>query len=148
MIISGLLIALFLSFALHIYSLFTFIKKKSNVGFKIFVSTTMSNVMIAGTSIVVMISNPEILTEVDVIKVTWVLSGIIMLIALIIQIIIFVRIYKRSKDPANYHTNYFGRKVLHSSVVSRLDLLVFFGTMPFLIMGGAYFIAKLINYLR
>ena len=148
MIITILLIALFISFSVHIYSLFSFITKKSNSAIKVFVSTTMTNVMIAGACIVVIISNPEILREVEVTKVAWILSGIIMLIAFILQIAIFFKIYKRSKDPANYHTNYFGKKVLHSTVISKLDMMIFFGAMPFLLIAGAYFIAKLINYLR
>ncbi|MCL2154731.1 MAG: hypothetical protein FWH53_03600, partial [Leptospirales bacterium] len=117
MIITILLIALFLSFSIHIFSLFVFVTKKADSAIKVFVATTMSNVMIAGACIVVLISNPRILKEVDVIKVAWVLSGIIMLIALIIQIRIFIKIYKRSKDPENYHVNYFGKKVLHSTVI-------------------------------
>ena len=148
MIITILLIALFLSFSIHIFSLFVFVTKKADSAIKVFVATTMSNVMIAGACIVVLISNPRILKEVDVIKVAWVLSGIIMLIALIIQIRIFIKIYKRSKDPENYHVNYFGKKVLHSTVISKMDFLVFLGAIPFLLMAGAYFIAKLINYLR
>ncbi|MCL2156020.1 MAG: hypothetical protein FWH53_10175, partial [Leptospirales bacterium] len=64
------------------------------------------------------------------------------------QIRIFIKIYKRSKDPENYHVNYFGKKVLHSTVISKMDFLVFLGAIPFLLMAGAYFIAKLINYLR
>jgi len=88
------------------------------------------------------------MSEVDVIRVAWILSGIIMFIALSVKIRIFIKIYQRSKDPANYHTNYFGKKVLHSTVVSKFDLMIFFGTMPFSLIAGAYFIAKLINYLR
>ena len=148
MLITVLIIALFVSFALHIFALFIYVTKKADIGFKIFVITTMTNVTFAGSSILVLMSNPKILAEVDVIKVIWVLSGIIMLIAFIIQVRVFINVYKNSKDPKNYHINYFGKKVLHSSVVGRLDLLIFFGTMPFLVMAGAYFIAKLINYLR
>jgi hypothetical protein len=148
MIITLLLIALFLSFSIHIIALINFVTKKSDTAIKVFVSTTMSNVMIAGTCIVVIISRPEILREVDVIKVAWILSGIIMFVALAVQIRVFIKIYKRSKDPANYHVNYFGKKVLHSTVVSKFDMMIFFGAMPFLLIAGAYFIAKLINYLR
>jgi hypothetical protein len=148
MIITILLIALFLSFAIHILSLINFVTKKSDTAIKVFVATTMSNVMIAGACIIVIISRPETLHEVDVIKVAWILSGIIMFIALTLKIRIFIKIYKRSKDPNNYHVNYFGKKVLHSTVISKFDLMIFFGAMPFLLISGAYFIGKLINYLR
>ena len=148
MIITLLLIALFISFSIHIIALINFITKKSNTAINVFVSTTMSNVMIAGGCIVVIISSPEILREVDVLKVAWILSGIIMFVAFAAQIRVFFKIYKRAKDPANYHVNYFGKKVLHSTVISKFDMMIFFGSMPFLLIAGAYFIAKLINYLR
>ena len=148
MIIIALLIALFISFSIHIYSLFSLLTKKSDSAIKIFVSTTISNVMIAVACIFVIKSCPEILSEVDVIKITWIFSGIIMLITLSIQIKIFIKIYTNSKNPENYHLNYFGKKVLHSTVISKLDMMIFFGAMPFLLIAGAYFIAKLINYLR
>jgi len=148
MIITILLIALFLSFFIHILSLINFITKKSNTAIKVFVSTTLTNVMIAGACIVILISNPAVMNEVDVIKVTWILSGIIMFVAFILQIRVFIKIYQRAQDPENYHLSYFGKKVLHSTVISKIDLMAFFGTIPFLLIAGAYFIAKLINYLR
>jgi len=148
MVITLLLIALFISFSIHILSLINYITKKSDTGIKIFVSTAMSNVIIAVVCIVVMVCRPDILHEVDVIKVTWILSGIMMFAALCVKIRVFVKIYKRSKDPEHYHTNYFGRKVLHSTVISKFDIMIFFVAMPFLLIAGAYFIAKLINYIR
>ena len=148
MIITLLLIALFISFSIHIIALINYITKKSNTAIKVFVSTTMTNVMIAGVCIVMILSRPEILREVDVIKVAWILSGLIMFIALTVQIRVFIKIYRTSKDPANYHINYFGKKVLHSSVLSKFDIMIFFGAMPFLLIAGAYFIAKLITYFR
>jgi hypothetical protein len=148
MIITILLIALFISFSIHIFSLFNFVTKKSETAIKIFIVTTMSNVSIAGACIVIILYSPEVLQEVDVAKITWTFTGIIMLIALTIKIRIFIRIYKRAKDPENYHINYFGKKVLHSTVINKLDLIAFFGTIPFLLIAGAYFIAKLINYLK
>ncbi len=68
-----------------------------------------------------------------------------MMIMLVIKISIFVVVYRRSKDPAHYHFNFFGKKVLHTSVVKPIEVVLFMFTMPFFLISGAYFIARLIN---
>jgi hypothetical protein len=146
MIITLLLIALFLSFLGHIYSLVTYVTTRSERSLRAFVKTTMSNIMIAGACIVLFMSRPDLLFRVDVPKLLWVMSGFIMLVTLWVKIKIFIRIYRKAQDPENYHINFFGKKVLHSSVVSRIELAVFFGTIPFFLMSGAYFIARLVNF--
>jgi hypothetical protein len=89
---------------------------------------------------------PEMARSVDLKFLTWVMSGIILVITIVIKVEIFRRIYRRIKDPSNYHLNFFGKKVLHASVVTRLEIAVFFGTMPFFLMAGAYFIARGVNF--
>ena len=146
MIITLLLIALFLSFLGHIYSLVTYVTTRSERSLRAFVKTTMSNIMIAGACIVLFMSRPDLLFQVDVPKLLWIISGFIMVVTLMVKIKIFIRIYRKAQDPENYHINFFGKKVLHSSVVSRIELAVFFGTIPFFLMSGAYFIARLVNF--
>jgi hypothetical protein len=106
----------------------------------------MSNVILAGVCIVVLMSRPDMLYQVDVPRLLWLMSGFVMIVTLWIKIRIFVKIYKRAKDPDNYHLNFFGKKVLHSTVVSKMEMAIFFGTMPFFLMSGAYFIARLANF--
>ncbi len=146
MIITVLLIALFLSFLGHIFSLVTYVTRKSERSLQAFISTTISNITIAGACIVLFISKPDMLFEVDVRKLVWIMSGFLMFITLGVKIKIFVKIYQRSKDPENYHVNFFGKKVLHSTVVNRVDIAIFFGTIPFFLLSGSYFIARLVNF--
>ena len=75
------------------------------------------------------------------------MTGFIMVIMLFIKISIFRAIYKRSQDPEHFHYNYFGKKVLHGSVVKFEEILIFFFTMPFFLFCGAYFVARLFNLL-
>ncbi len=146
MIITLLLIALFLSFLGHIYSLVTYVTTRSERSLRAFVKTTMSNIMIAGACIVLFMSRPDLLFQVDVPKLLWVISGFVMVITLWVKIKVSLSIYRKAQDPKNYHINFFGKKVLHSSVVSRIELAVFFGTIPFFLMSGAYFVARLVNF--
>ncbi len=146
MIITILLIALFLSFLGHIFSLVTYVTRRSERSLNAFIKTTISNVVLAATCMVLFMSRPDLLYEVNVSKLAWIMSGIIMFLTLGVKINIFVKIYKRAKNPDNYHLNFFGKKVLHSSVVSKMEMGIFFGTMPFFLMSGAYFIAKLANF--
>lgn len=146
MIISGLLLALFLSFLGHFFSLVTYVTKKSDRSLKTFIHTTISNIILAGACIVVIFMRPDLVRQVNLKFLTWIMSGLVLAITLFIKIGIFRKIYKRAKDPSNYHVNFFGKKVLHSTVVSRVELAVFFGTMPFFLMAGAYFVARMINF--
>ena len=146
MIITVLLIALFLSFLGHIFALVTYVTRKSERSLRTFIKTTISNVILAGTCIVLFMSRPDLMFEVDVQKLVWLMSGFIMFTTLGVKIRIFIRIYKRAQNPEHYHINFFGKKVLHSSVVNRIELAIFFGTIPFFLMSGAYFIARLVNF--
>jgi len=146
MIITVLLIALFLSFLGHIYSLVTYVTRKSERSLKAFIKTTISNITLALACIILFMSRPDLLFEVDVQKLVWIMSGFVMVTTLAVKIRIFVRIYQRAQDPENYHINFFGKKVLHSTVVNRVELAIFFGTIPFFLMSGSYFIARLVNF--
>lgn len=146
MIITVLLIALFLSFLGHLFSLVSYVTTKSERSLKTFINTTLSNIILAGTCIVFIMSRPELLRNVDVKKLTWIMSGVVMVVCLAVKIKIFIKIYKRAKNPDNYHVNFFGKKVLHSSVVTKVDMAIFFGTIPFFLLSGSYFMARLANF--
>ena len=146
MIITILLIALFLSFLGHLFSLVSYITRRSESSLKTFIKTTISNITLAGTCIVLFLSKPEMLHEVNVGRLIWLMSGFVMVVTLWVKINILVKIYRRAKDPDNYHLNFFGKKVLHSTVVSKVEMAIFFGTMPFLLISGSYFVARLVNF--
>lgn len=146
MIITFLLLALFLSFLGHIAALVTYVTKRSEGSLKTFINTTLSNVILAGTCIVVFISKPHLLKDLNLVVLSWVMSGLVMFVTLCIKIKIFITIYRRAKDPSNYHLNFFGKRVLHSTVVKKMELAMFFGTVPFFLLSGSYFMARLINF--
>jgi hypothetical protein len=95
---------------------------------------------------VLIFKRPDLLAKVDLRLVTWLMSGFIMIFTLVVKIKIFVNIYRRSKLPENYHFNFFGKKVLHSTVVNKFEIVIFFGTMPFFLISGSYFMARLMNF--
>ncbi|HOJ27922.1 MAG TPA: hypothetical protein PL059_02500 [Spirochaetota bacterium] len=146
-----MLIALFIllqiSFSLHIYSLVLYVLRRENKYLKGFINTTISNVLLAGAITTLAIIHPVYVAKVDFKLLLWLMTGFIMLIMLFIKISIARAIYKRSKDPQHFHYNYFGKKVLHGTVVKFEEILIFFFTMPFFLFCGAYFIARLINLL-
>ena len=72
-------------------------------------------------------------------------SGLFSLIMLLIQIVILIIIYRRSKDPENYHLNFFGKKVFHNGLVKSLEVTVFLACAPCFLFSGAYFAAKIIT---
>ncbi len=146
MIITFLLLALFLSFLGHIAALVAYVTKRSEGSLKTFINTTLSNVILAGTCIVVFITKPHLLKDLNLVMLSWIMSGFVMFVTLSIKIKIFITIYRRAKDPSNYHLNFFGKRVLHSTVVKKMELAMFFGTVPFFLISGSYFMARLINF--
>lgn len=146
MIITILLISLFLSFLGHLFSLVTYITRRSERSLKAFIHTTLSNIILAAVCIILFLVKPDLLHEVNVQGLVWIMSGFLMFITLGVKIRILIKIYKRAKDPDNYHLNFFGKKVLHSTVVSKAEVAIFFATMPFFLISGSYFIARLTNF--
>ncbi len=146
MIITFLILALFLSFLGHIAALVTYVTKRSEGSLKTFINTTLSNVILAGTCIVVFITKPHLLKDLNLVMLSWIMSGLVMFVTLSIKIKIFITVYRRAKDPSNYHLNFFGKRVLHSTVVKKMEMAMFFGTIPFFLLSGSYFMARLINF--
>jgi len=142
-----LFIVLQISFSFHIYSLVLYVLRRENKYLKGFVNTTISNVLIAGSITALVLINPADVSKVDFKLLLWIMTGLIMIIMLFIKIKIAVVIYKRSKDPQHFHYNFFGKKVLHGTVVKFEEIMIFFFTMPFFLFCGAYFIARLLNLL-
>ncbi len=147
MILAALFLLLGLNFVFHIYSLVLFIQTKENRYIRWFANTAIANIAFAGIITIFVIYNPAVLRGVNLGRFMWVLSGVIMFIMLYIKIAIFRRMYARAHDPANYHFNYFGKKVLNQNVMTKNEIYVFYGTIPAFLIFGAYFIMKLINYL-
>ncbi len=147
MIILILLILLQLSFSLHIFFLIQYVIKRSAVHLRWFINTAISNMVMAGGLTVLAVYKPSLIRTLDLTLMMWLVSGFVMFMMLLIKITIIRNILKRCKDPANFHLNYFGKKVLHPTVVQQSDVLLFFMTMPFFLMAGAYFVARLLNYI-
>lgn len=143
----ALFIALQVSFSIHIYSLVLYVLRRENKYLKGFINTTVSNMVLAGTITAFAIIKQEYVAQVNFQLLLWLMTGFVMLIMLFIKTTIAVAIFRRSRDPNNYHFNYFGKKVLHGNVVKFEEILVFFLTMPFFLFSGAYFIARLFNML-
>jgi len=146
MIFTIILICLFFSFLSHIVSLVNYVTKKSEGSLRNFIKTAISNVVLSIVCIVLIFKRPDLAAKVDLRFTTWVMAGLIMVFTLVVKIRIFINIYRRSKMPENYHLNFFGKKVLHSTVVKKIEIVIFFGTMPFFLLSGSYFIARLINF--
>ncbi len=145
MIISLLIILLIISFIVHIYFLIQYIGTKKKKFLTLYLNTTVSNMLIAGGLIYVSLKNPLQIREVDLKTLFWLISGIVLAVTLNVKISIFRNIYRRAQEPENYHFNFFGKKVLHATVVKPIYLFGFFGSMPFFLVAGSYFVARLIN---
>jgi hypothetical protein len=141
-----LFLVLFVSLGLHIAYLVKYIQTRDPDYLNRYVLTTISNVIISGGLIFVALYKPMIVQKIKFPLMMWIITGFIMVITLMAQITIFQRVYQRSKLPENYHYNFFGKKVLHPSVLKPGEVAFFFGTVPLFLLAGAYFIAKLLRF--
>lgn len=145
MIIELLFLLLLVSFFFHMFFLVKYVLKGDKRDLKRFIHTAIANVMIAGSLIFAALMWPDLIQGVKLKLIVWIFSGLIMIIMLMIKITVFKIIYRRSKDPEYFHYNFFGKKVLHPSVIRPVELILFMFTIPFFLISGAYFIARLIN---
>jgi hypothetical protein len=139
------LIFLQISFTSHMYFLIQYVLKKDGKYLRRFVNTAISNILIAGVLTVLSLFRPDLLRDLNLGMLFWLMSGLMMMTMLLVKVNILRNIYRRSHDPENYHFNFFGKKVLHSSVVSKGEVYIFLFTIPFFLFSGAYFFARLVN---
>ncbi len=145
MIIYTLFFCLLTSFTLHAVIIALYIKNKDKIYFYWFIATVVMNMAIALALIVISLSRPELIRQLNLKFFFWLLSGFVTLLLLSIKIVIFRNIYKRSKDPKWYHFNHFGKKVFEKGIVKQIEFLGIFGTLPFFLIIGAFFVSRLIN---
>lgn len=145
MIIYTLFFCLLTSFTLHAVIIALYIKNKDTIYFLWFIATVILNMAIALALITISLTRPDLVRQLNLKFFFWLLSGFVTLLLLCIKIAIFRNIYKRSKDPKWYHFNHFGKKVFEKGIVKQVEFLGIFGSLPFFLFIGAYFVSRLLN---
>jgi hypothetical protein len=145
-IIVLLFLVLLLSLAIHLSYLVRYIQTRKPELLQKYILTTVSNVFISAALIFVALYKPEQIQKIKFPLMMWIMNGFLMVLMLMTQITIARRLWQRSKLPENYHYNFFGKKVLHPSVVKPGEVAAFFATIPLFLFTGAYFFAKLIRF--
>ncbi len=144
MIIYLLFFCLLTSFTSHIIIIVLYVKSRDNRYFYWFIATVALNMTIAGAMIVVTLTKPELIRALNLKMFFFLLSGFVTFLLLAIKILIFRNIYVRSKDPKWYHISFFGKKVYEKGIVRQVEFLGIFGTLPFFLVIGAFFVSRLI----
>ncbi|HPV39574.1 MAG TPA: hypothetical protein PKX40_00235 [Spirochaetota bacterium] len=146
MAVITLLLLLCISFIIHIYCLVAYVRSRDERYLRRFIDTTVTNVILAGCCIVIAIFRPRAINEVDSSVLIWLMSGTMMAAMVLLQASVFSRVRRRARHPEYYHYNHFGKKVLNASAVKPYEVLFFFLSVPFLLVAGAYFVARSIKY--
>lgn len=147
MVIFSLLILLFVSFTLHFFSLIFYLLNKTKVYFNLFFGTALLNILLGIFLSIYALKNPGSIRGLNISFLLWIVSGLIMFLLLSVKIGLTVKIYKRSKDPDFFHYNFFNKKVYNEKLVKQHETMIFFITIPFFLIIGAYFTARIINLL-
>lgn len=145
MIIYTLFFCLLTSFVLHAVIIGLYIKNKQQIYFYWFIATVALNMGLAMGLIILSLTKPELIRQLNLKFFFWLLSGFVTIVLLCMKIAIFRNIYKRSRDPQWYHFNHFGKKVLKKGIVKQVEFLGIFGSLPFFLFIGAFFVSRLIN---
>lgn len=147
MFISILLITLSFSFTLQIIVIIQYLSTKGKNYYNIFLGTFFTNTILMVFTSVLILKNPVAFTNIDLKFILWIMSGFVLIFILFIKISTIIKIYKRSQDPQSYSINFFGKKVYENGLVNKKEFLTLFLTMPFFLLVGSYFVARLINLL-
>ena len=131
---------------MHLFYLIRYIRLREKSYLYRYLNTTAINVVLSGVCIFIALYMPEQVRSIDMGMFLWVVSGFVMVVMLAFQITVFVRVYRRAQMPGHYHYNFFGKKVLHPNVITPAEVALFFAAMPFLLMAGAYFVAKFLRF--
>ncbi len=145
MIIYTLFFCLLTSFTLHGVIIGLYIKNKDQIYFYWFIATVALNMGLALALIIISLNRPDLIRQLNLKFFFWLLSGFVTLLLLCLKIAIFRNIYKRSLDPKWYHFNHFGKKVFEKGIVKQVEFLGIFGSLPFFLFIGAFFVSRLIN---
>jgi pheromone shutdown protein TraB len=147
MVISILLIALSFSFCFQIAIIILYLSSKRDLYYKTFLGTFIINTILMVVTSTIALTSPVSVQKINVKFILWVISGLITLVLLFLQITIFGRVYRRSKDPNFFDINFFGKKVFRKGIIKQSEFLTFLLTIPFFLMFGSYFVARFINLL-
>jgi hypothetical protein len=145
MIIYTLFFCLLTSFTFHAVVIILYIKNKDKLYFFWFIATVVLNMLIAMGLIVITLTKPYLIRQLNLKFFFWLLSGFVTILLFCIKAAIFMNIYNRSKDPKWYHFNHFGKKVFEKGIVKQVEFLGIFVTLPFFLIIGAFFVSRLIN---
>jgi len=145
MLIIILVLALLMSFLIHIAYVVQYVTKKENKYLNRFIITGGSNMVVAVSLSFVAVFKPDLVHQINLKLLLWLIAGVLMLAMLYIKISIFRKVYIRSQNPENFHYNFFGKKVLHPEIITGQEVMTFWVTVPVFLLAGSYFVARLIN---
>ncbi len=141
----------FLLLDIFLWTEFVLVRKKI---FKIlgFIFTGLTAPVIFITAVIYLFKR-EILGELDWVFIIFVFSGLLMMLMMGIKTHIFIVIYEKTKTRKKIveEMKEAGEDVSlvddkYPELKTERELFIFLGTMPIFLFGGAYFIAKIFQY--
>jgi len=142
-LLTTLIFAFHVSLILHIFFIINYANAKNNRDFRGFIITTFTNIGIALSIILMIMDDPQIVPSLDWDRIVFISSGFLFISVGLIKFRILLKIIGKMKDPANFHYSYFGKKVYDGSIISMREVAVYFFTVPFWLLAGAYFLVRL-----
>jgi len=125
-------------------SLFIYLSYKDKKFFVYFIATAIINISLAIFLFVILLQNPSQI-KIDLRFVVWIIAGIIAITLLGLKILIFTKIFLRTKDSNYYRKNFFDKKVYNKEIISNKEYMVLMLSIPLFLLTGSFFTAYMIN---
>lgn len=145
MLITLLLITLAFAFCFQFLLIVLYLSNKSENYFKSLLGTFIINSVLMVLISIAAMNNPADVYTINIKFIMWIVSGIILFFLIVLKLNIAIRVYRRSKDPAFFSINFFGKKVYEKGIVKPREFFAVIVSLPFFLLIGAYFVARLIN---
>ncbi len=126
-------------------------KKPYKILALIFIAPTLLSIFI---TTILLLFKPELLGELDFMFLVFIFCGLLMTLMLVLKIQLFIAMYNKinTKNKITEKMKEEGEDISHidsehPELSTDREIFIFLGTMPVFLFAGAYFIAKVIQYI-
>jgi hypothetical protein len=134
-----------MSFSFHAAAIIIYFINKSKTSFIIYLGTLVVNLSTMIMLLLYMFKNPGFFHQLNLMLYAWIFSGFTSGMLLFIKIKIFLKFMKRRRDKNMYHLNFFGKRIYHGELFTKIEFNTLIISAPIFVITGAFFMVILMR---